>query len=165
MALPPAAMTREVETPPLSFTVDQLEALALGLSFVIAAGDQELAQSAAAARATLEAASRRMLSRPPIAASRRASGRAPEHAAMLRHALRTHSIVAFDYRSERSPAAKRRLWPTALTAFTNGWTVNGWCETRNEWRSFRLDRMRNLDVTNEVFDALPIPLGPLPTTK
>lgn len=157
MALPPpsVALARGASAPFPSFTLDQLEALALGLSFVIAAGDAELAQSATAARAALEAASRRMLSRPPIAASRRASGRAPEHAAMLRHALRTRTIVAFDYRSARSPAAKRRLWPTALTAFTEGWTVNGWCETRNEWRSFRLDRMRNLNVTGDVFDAIP----------
>lgn len=44
-----------LQLPPLNFSLDQIEALAVGLSFVMAAGDAELAQSAAAAQAKIDA--------------------------------------------------------------------------------------------------------------
>lgn len=148
-----------LQIPPLNFSLDQIEALALGLSFVMAAGDKELAQSAAAAQAKIDTvlpqASKPGLSGSPIVASRRASGRAPAHAAMLRRALRTRTIVEFDYQSEQSPPAQRRLRPMTLTAFTDCWTVSGWCETRQALRNFRLDRIEKLRMTTDTFDSVP----------
>ena len=44
-----------LQLPPLNFSLDQIEALAVGLSFVMAAGDTELAQSAAAAQSKIDA--------------------------------------------------------------------------------------------------------------
>jgi predicted DNA-binding transcriptional regulator YafY len=146
-----------LQLPPLNFSLDQLEALALGLSFVMAAGDKELAKGAAAAQAKIDAvlpqAIRPGLSVSPIVASRRASGRAPAHTAMLRRALRT--IVEVDYQSEQSQPAKRRLRPMALTAFTDCWTISGWCEMRQALRNFRLDRIENLRMTEDRFDGIP----------
>lgn len=148
-----------LKLPPLNFSLDQIEALALGLSFVMAAGDKELSGSAAAAQAKIDTvlphATGPRLSGSPIVASRRASGRAPAHAATLRRALRTRTIVEFDYRSEQSQPTKRRLRPMALTAFTDCWTISGWCETRQALRNFRLDRIQKLRMTEDIFDHIP----------
>ena len=151
-----------LQLPPLNFSLNQIEALALGLSFVMAAGDKELAESAAAAQAKIDAmlpeSTQPGLSGAPISASRRASGRAPAYAATLRRALRARSVVEFDYRSEQSQLTRRRLRPMSLTAFTDCWTVSGWCETRQALRNFRLDRIENLsisDATFEIVDAKP----------
>lgn len=148
-----------LQLPPLNFTPDQIEALALGLSFVIAAGDPDLAQSAIAALAKIDVilpqTSRLGLSASPVTASRRAAGRAPAHAATLRRALRTRCIVEFDYQSEQSQPARRRLRPMALTAFTDCWTISGWCETRLALRNFRLERIERLKLTDERFDGIP----------
>jgi len=148
-----------LKLPPLNFSLDQIEALALGLSFVMAAGDKDLSDSAAAARAKIEMAlppaAKSNLSGASIGASRRESGRAPLHAATLRRALRLRAVVEFDYLSDKSKAARRRVRPVALTAFTECWTVSGWCETRNALRNFRLDRIENLKMSGDRFDHIP----------
>ncbi len=148
-----------LQLPPLNFSLDQIEALAVGLSFVMAAGDTELAQSAAAAQSKIDAVlpvtSKPVLADTPIVVSRRAAGRAPPHAATIRRALRSRSIVEFNYQSDQSKRARRRLRPMALTAFSDCWIVSGWCETRQALRNFRLDRIENLRVTNDTFDSIP----------
>jgi predicted DNA-binding transcriptional regulator YafY len=117
------------------------------------------ASGAVAARAKIDAvlpqSSGARLSGSTIGASRRASGRAPANATMLRRAVRTHIIVEFDYHSEQSQPANRLLRPIALTAFTDCWTISGWCETRQALRNFRLDRIGNLKMTDDTFDGIP----------
>ena len=43
----------------------------------------------------------------------------------------------------------------ALTAFTDCWTISGWCETRQALRNFRLDRIQKLRMTEDIFDHIP----------
>jgi predicted DNA-binding transcriptional regulator YafY len=44
--------------------------------------------------------------------------------------------------------------PLALTAYSEGWLLGGWCLTRRDFRTFRLDRMSGLSVA-EPFDDEP----------
>lgn len=142
-----------LQLPPLNFTTDQIEALAVGLRFVMAAGDTELVRSASVAQAKIEAVlpttSKPMLVDNPIVVSRRAAGRAPPYAATIRRALRSRSILEFDYESDHSKRGRRRLHPIALTAYSDCWIVGGWCEKRQALRNFRLDRIENLRVAND----------------
>ncbi len=150
---------RNLQLPPLNFSADQIDALTLGLSFVVAAGDAKLARSALAAQAKIEAVlpttSHHSLANTALVAFRRAAGRAPGHTALLRGAIRARHIVEFDYESQHSTRLRRRARPLSLSAFTDCWTVTAWCETRQALRDFRLDRMQNVELTGAQFESIP----------
>lgn len=134
-----------VELPPLAFDHDELEALALGLAYAQAVGDPELAAAARSARAKVDHA---WTGRPgpapsarPIRSHQRPERRAPAFAALLRAAIRARRTVSFLYRDGEGRESERCVRPLALTAFSDGWLLIGWCPSRADFRVFRLDRL------------------------
>lgn len=49
----------------------------------------------------------------------------------------------------------RVLWPLGLFFSGTNWTLAAWCELRGDSRNFRLDRILDLTVTDEVFPITP----------
>ncbi len=142
--------------PPLSFDPDELEALILGTRIVAARADPELA--AAARRASAKIAH--------VLGSAASSTRLPLHAAphsratsadearalrLVRHAIRSREFLHAVYRDSSERTTERRLRPVGLTAFDVAWLVTAWCESRDDFRSFRLDRFVSLRTTGEHF--------------
>ncbi len=60
-------------------------------------------------------------------------------------------IVQFDYRDGSGNRTGRRVRPLAIWNLADGWMFSGWCELRQDFRTFRFDRMTNLAVTGECF--------------
>jgi predicted DNA-binding transcriptional regulator YafY len=147
------------DLPSLTFTFDQLEALATGAAFVIAAGDPDLAEAARQARAKIEAAlppeRGAALSASPFLATRRDEVRAPGLAAVLRRAIRERTILDLIYRDGAGVLTGRRMRPLALTSFTDGWLLGGWCELRQALRDFRLDRIEAATPADRTFEPEP----------
>lgn len=147
------------DLPNLTFTYDQLEALAAGAAFVIAAGDPELAEAARQARAKIEAAlppeRATALSASPFMATRREGVRAPGLAAVLRRAIRERTVVILTYRDASGAVTRRPVRPLALTSFTEGWLLGGWCELREALRDFRLDRIEATTPAARAFTVEP----------
>lgn len=145
------------DLPSLTFTFDQLEALATGAAFVIAAGDPELAEAARQARAKIEAAlppeRAASLSISPFMATRRAEAKAPPLAAVLRRAIRERAVLALTYRDGAGAVSERSVRPLALTSYTDGWLLGGWCELRQALRDFRLDRIATATPLVRRFEA------------
>jgi len=83
----------DINLPPLTFTHDQLEALALGLAYVEEVGDRTLAYAASDERAKIDAAWTGQPALPPskrrLRARQRHGHRAPSFAEAIRFALRT----------------------------------------------------------------------------
>ncbi len=144
------------DLPTVTFTYDQLDALAVGLAFVERTGDPELAEAAREARDKLHAAlpdpSDRALTHAPVQAMRSTRPFGAE-AALLRGAIRSKRIVAFDYIKGDGALSTRRLRPLVILDLTDGWMVSGWCELRRDFRTFRADRLRNLSLTETTFIA------------
>ncbi len=59
------------------------------------------------------------------------------------------------YRREDGAASERTVRPLALHFWGGVWTLAVWCEMRDDFRSFRLDRMERLVDTGETFAAEP----------
>lgn len=152
-------LSAAVELPPLAFDHDELEALALGLAYAEAVGDPTLAAAARAARGKIDLAWTGRISAPPsaraIRARQRPERRAPSFAGSLRAAIRTRHLVRLRYRGESGSATDRTVRPLALTAFSEGWLLVGWCELRADFRTFRLDRVGAATVTGEIFEEEP----------
>lgn len=51
--------------------------------------------------------------------------------------------------------SRRSIRPLALHFRDAGWTVAAWCERRNDFRSFRLDRITKCVATGARFDDEP----------
>lgn len=146
------------DLPAMTFTYEQLDALAIGLSFVEVAGDTALSEAARDVRAKLQSAlpepEQRKLETVPLFASRR-QGRAPPSLAMVRRATREKRVLRLRYGAGDGEQTERRVRPLAIWAFTDGWLFVGWCELREDFRAFRLDRIATLEDTDERFSDDP----------
>jgi predicted DNA-binding transcriptional regulator YafY len=142
------------DLPPLTFTFEQLDALAIGLSFVEVAGDTSLSQAAKEVRAKLQAAlpepDQCKLEKAPLFASRR-DGRAAPIMKVIRRAIRESEVLNLQYMDAEGNFSARRARPLAIWAFTEGWLFAGWCELRNDFRAFRLDRIAAIEATGDNF--------------
>ena len=142
------------DLPPVTFTHDQLEALAVGLAMAASLDDPDLALAAREARAKLQTAlprpETRQLLDSPFFSLRRTTG-APSHAALVRRAIRQRRVLLLDYADGTGRSSRRRLWPLAIWAMQEGWMFSGWCELREDFRTWRFDRVQSLTSTTDSF--------------
>jgi len=152
-------LRRDFDLPPLMFTPDEVTALVLGARLVKAWGGTEMVAAAGAALARIEAVlaaelAARVDAIAPYApgfkmptAHRRLLDRL--HAACL-----SRTVIVFTYTrlaDDASRAESRRVRPLALAFWSGVWTLAAWCEMRNDFRSFRIDRMEGLADTGATF--------------
>ena len=143
------------DLPNVTFTHDQVEALAVGLSFVESTGDPVLATAAREARAKIQASmpqpeERRLADAPYFSLQSRNS--ATPNVALLRQAIRQRQIAQFDYQDGDGNQTERRVRPLVIWNLTDGWMFSAWCELRQDFLTFRFDRIANLTITGEGFD-------------
>jgi predicted DNA-binding transcriptional regulator YafY len=144
------------DLPPLMFKEQEIEALVLGARIVESWADPELAKAASDVIAKVEAVI------PDRLRSYMANTAllAPEHhymepitfdVAELRRALRNRLKVHFRYRNALSEESTRTVRPLCLAYFGPVWLLSAWCELRNDFRTFRLDRIEGFEVKADRF--------------
>jgi predicted DNA-binding transcriptional regulator YafY len=142
------------DLPNMTFTFEQVEALAVGLSFAESLDDPALATAAREVRAKLQATmpqpETRRLADAPFFALRRSTG-AASLAGPLRQAIRKKRVIMMDYADGEGRATTRRVRPLAIWNLAEGWMFSGWCEMRCGFRTFRLDRIVGMTLTDDVF--------------
>ena len=62
----------------------------------------------------------------------------------LREAISKKTRVSFDYVDRGGDASKRSVRPLGLYFWGWRWTLASWCELREDFRTFRPDRMRTI---------------------
>jgi predicted DNA-binding transcriptional regulator YafY len=62
--------------------------------------------------------------------------------AQLRAAIRASRKLRFRYRDEKGAETNRTVHPLMLCFYGPFWVAGAWCELRNDFRFFQLDRMR-----------------------
>lgn len=140
-------LPRHFDLPPLMFTVDEAEALFLGLAIAAAWADPALAEAAANARRKLEGGLteglKRSLRDSVLAAP---DFHVPEalKASLgdLRRAVRERLRLEVSYEDLQGRTSRRILRPLGLYFWGGTWTLAAWCETRGDFRTFRADRFR-----------------------
>lgn len=152
-------LRKGADIPPLMFNADELEALVVGTRFVRAFGGARLGASAKAALLKIEAVL------PPELRARSDRSRifAPEVARMessglidrLHAAIDTRHVLRLDYRDQDGRTSAREVEPLCLAFWGGSWTIGAWCRLREDFRSFRPDRIDAIDETGEVFDDNP----------
>jgi predicted DNA-binding transcriptional regulator YafY len=156
-------LRRGFELPPLMFTEDEAEAIAVGVRLLARTGDPGLQKAAESvlSKVTLVVPDplREYLSTAPVYVSK--SG-APVPAqrdlpTTIRHAIRDSRKIRMAYRDEQGRETQRVIQPFAVAYYTEATLVCAWCELRNEIRHFRTDRVVSAEVLDEEF-AIPEPV-------
>ena len=148
------------DLPPLMFTEEEIEALVLGARVVEGWGDPALARAAqdllAKVEAVLPAGLRDRIAESALfAPNLRAERQVRERLARLRAAVRERRKIEVVYGDRLGQSTKRVVWPLGLFYWGVTWTVGGYCELREGFRNFRLDRIGQLDVAEAVFPRVP----------
>lgn len=149
-----------IDLPPLTLTPDEVEALRLGAALVARGADPSLARAAELLRAKVESAlPDRLRQTPATGVPFIFTGRETEDSAIhlppLRHALRERLRVRLSYRDGTGSSSTREVRPLQLEFWGRVWTLAAWCETRADFRSFRLDRIEQLTLTETPFPVEP----------
>ena len=150
------ALQKGFDVPPLMFDEEEIEALVLGARIVESWGDAALARAARRALNKVEAVlPRRLRDRIPDA-TLFAPGfhvRAAVNAGLgpLRAAVRDRRKVRFAYQDRTGVASTRTVQPLGIFYWGVTLSLGAWCEMRQDFRNFRLDRMRELETTKETF--------------
>jgi predicted DNA-binding transcriptional regulator YafY len=139
--------------PPLTFGDDEIEALVLGLRWVAEHGDDPLGAAAADALAKIEAvlpdaAHGKTRDVGLLAGPAKPAAGAADLAA-LRQTIRTERKLRIRYADAKGRATERTIWPLALAFFDDARVVAAWCETRQDFRHFRTDRILSAESTGE----------------
>ncbi len=137
--------------PPLMFTLEEIEALALGAGWVGGRADPGLARSARDALAKIAAVlppeRAAALDWPTLLAGGARAGEAERAALPLaRRALAEERKLAFGYADKQGRLSERVVWPVAIGFFDSVMMLAAWCESRDAFRHFRLDRMDRVEV-------------------
>ena len=69
----------------------------------------------------------------------------------LQFALTNFCVTKIEYTNEANEATGRMIEPFALLSTYENWLLVAWCRLRNEFRFFRLDRIKKLDILTEKF--------------
>ena len=137
------------DLPPLMFTRGEVAALVAGARLIRAWGGLEMARGAEEALAKIDAV---------IDDDLRAKARGvqvhsfgvdmtPETRASLdviEGAVEASEKLSFDYKDGQGTATRRVVRPLELWFWGKVWTAVGWCELRDDFRMFRVDRMEAL---------------------
>ena len=132
--------------PPLMLTENEIEAVLLGLRYVDQRGDDVLRAGAAEALAKIASVL------PPqaqgtLAAPLSMPGPSPAFPKSiaplddLRAASRSQTRLSIAYEDEQGRSSRRVIWPIQLGFMDHARIVAAWCELRQDFRTFRTDRM------------------------
>ena len=137
--------------PPLMFTPEEIEALALGSQWVAARADGRLAGAAKNALAKIGAVTPPELadvldSSTLIVASRGEAPAVEAHLPIIRDAIRQERKLSIAYVNLAGEPSERVIWPFALTFFDQARVITAWCEKRVAFRHFRTDRISQVSA-------------------
>jgi len=148
--------------PPVTFDMDELEAIGLGISMVrhwtddrfAAKADNAFAKIQAVLPASLQGELEQIttysilnqadLNQPPLPWTVSFSD--------IRECIRRHRKIRIGYCDELQRSSQRTLRPLAMIFCSPIWLLATWCEKRNDFRNFRLDRIQTIEYYEDTFE-------------
>lgn len=146
------------ELPPLMFTRDEIVALVAGARLIRAWGGAAMARGAEEAlvkiTAVLPEAERARSA--AVQVHSMAPGMTDDLRARidsLEAAVDRQALLEITYADAAGTGTRRRIRPLGLWFWGRVWTLVAWCELREDFRMFRLDRIIGLEDTGATYRA------------
>lgn len=144
--------------PPLAFTDDEAVATVIGLQFAETA---QVEGTTGALRKIERVLPSRLRNRVrAVAATVDTVSRSTLDANTLRAlgmAAYSHQDVRFRYTTRTGKGSERRVHPYRQVFMDGRWYLLGWDRDREDWRTFRLDRIEAVEVPGTTFTPVPLP--------
>jgi len=153
-------LDRSFELTALMFTPDEVEAVVVGLRMAQAFAGQRLRDASVTAldkvilalpkhrRAEVE---RSQIYVPPVQARQEIDPLRE----MLNFAINEHAVLQLTYADDNARMTERAVRPLALHFWGSVWTVAAWCQLRQDFRNFRIDRIEACTRTGDSFTDEP----------
>jgi len=149
-----------LDLPPLMLTADEIEAAVLGAQWVARHGDPELARAAQDLIAKIGAVVPERL-RPfvfePATDMPPARSLATDRLDMAQVRAQIHAgrKIRLRYRDEQGRESERTVWPVTVGYMETVRHLVAWCELRQDFRSFRTDRVIAAGFLDERYPERP----------
>lgn len=142
--------------PPLMFSENEIEAIALGAQWVAESADEELSGAAEDVLAKIAAVvpeqlRRRMYQSPLFVGPGKTSGAEKRTLLTIRNAVGEQRKIAFRYLDLKGKASDRIVWPFGISFFEEARLLMAWCEKRDTFRHFRTDRISTLRLLPDTY--------------
>lgn len=147
-----------ITLPPMILTGSELEALRLGVRLVAEGPDPALARAARGLATKIAS----VTPAPPdgeedelFAFTGQEAKRATAHLPVIRKAIRHRERLSITYIDHEGRETHRDIRPLHLEFWGRIWTLVAWCEAREDFHAFRVDRIVAMTETGEVFPVEP----------
>ncbi len=142
--------------PPLNLTVDEIDALLVGMKMVCGWTGEELPEAARSLLQKIQAVlpTHKKELNPDLyhVPNIYFKQNYPNNWDKLRNTIKKHKIIDIEYSDEKGDNTRRELYPLGLFYWGGKWTLGAWCTLRNDFRNFRTDRISKIDIMNEYFE-------------
>ncbi len=149
-----------ITLPPMILTAEELQVLRLGIGMVCTGTDAALARAARGLASKIAAVTPKPTTplpegSDPTALPGQMPANAPAHLPMFRAAIRTRERLTISYIEPNGQESHLDIRPLLLGLSGKVRTLTAFCETRLDFRSFRIDRIIAVARTREVFPSEP----------
>src|SRR5258706_15702132 len=148
------------DLPPLMFDKEEIQALVLGARIVRQFGDPALARASEAILNKVAAVIPKELA--PLLSDARlyvpttlSGGKSADALTVAREALIDRRKLRLTYGNAKGDGTERTVRPLGIFFWGRTWTLAAWCELRDDFRNFRLDRVRGSSMLDATFDDEP----------
>jgi len=147
-------LRRGFDLPPLMFTTEEVDAIAVGAEHVRRLRDPALQDAAASVLAKIAAvlppATRAEAASAPFYVSE-GSAEVPVGIDLseIRSAIRDRRKLRLTYADGEGRQTRRTVWPIALAYYVDVTLIAAWCELRGDYRHFRVDRVQRMNLLQE----------------
>ena len=144
------------DLPPLMFTAEEADAIAIGVRLLRRLRDPKLQRAAESVLAKLTAVvpeplQSRLVAAPVYVSDGNVSPPGGIDPSKLRNAIREARKIAISYADENGRRSRRTVRPVAMAYYVDVTLLGAWCELRNDFRNFRVDRIVDADLLDEQF--------------
>ena len=151
-------LRRGYDLPPLMFTSEEADAIAIGVRLLRRLRDPKIQQAAESVLAKLavvvpEPLQPHLVSAPIYVSDGDAPPVTGVDPAALRDAIHEARKMAIAYIDEQGHHTDRTVRPIAMAYYVDVTVLGAWCELRNDFRNFRVDRISNAELLDERFIA------------
>jgi len=145
------------DLPPLMFDRDEIQALVIGARMVRRFGDPALAAASDAILGKVAAIVPKdlapLVAETPLFVPPASGGGPPADALTLaREAVNARRKLELSYAKADGAATTRTVRPLGIFFWGRTWTLAAWCELRQDFRNFRLDRVAASAILDETFE-------------
>ncbi len=144
--------------PPISFNSDEASALLLIESIVYGFSDKSIKKNYSSAlnkiKAVLSKNQKEKLERLHNTTHLQLPSRITpdlDYLSDLQKSISSKNIIEIEYCNSKEQASKRQLEPIGLVFYALSWHLIAWCHLRNEYRDFKISRIRSIKDTGISF--------------